>query len=125
MRLHASLYRLVKINGYTTSFYYGGDASFDNMSLFLKKNHVDELKDIKSFPRGYVKLPAANGFTWGYNDKELFRHYLATRADDESKSPELNVILTVASHNPFLVNDQPEYIRKFEQRILVRGVKFE
>lgn len=105
---HASLYSLLKFNGYTTSFYYGGDASFDNMSLFLKKNHVDELRDIQSFPGGYVKLPAVNGFTWGYNDKELFRHYLATRADEESKSPELNVILTVASHNPFLVNDQPE-----------------
>ncbi|NQX55383.1 LTA synthase family protein [Pedobacter panaciterrae] len=114
---HASLYSLLKFNGYTTSFYYGGDASFDNMSLFLKKNHVDELRDIQSFPGGYVKLPAVNGFTWGYNDKELFRHYLATRADEESKSPELNVILTVASHNPFLVNDQPEYVSKFEQRM--------
>jgi len=114
---HASLYSLLKFNGYTTSFYYGGDAGFDNMSLFLKKNHVDELRDIQSFPGGYVKLPAANGFTWGYNDKELFRHYLATRADEESKSPELNVILTVASHNPFLVNDQPEYVSKFERRM--------
>ena len=114
---HASLYSLLKFNGYTTSFYYGGDASFDNMSLFLKKNHVDELRDIQSFPGGYVKLPAVNGFTWGYNDKELFRHYLATRADEESKSPELNVILTVASHNPFLVNDQPEYVSKFERRM--------
>ena len=114
---HASLYSLLKFNGYTTSFYYGGDAGFDNMSLFLKKNHVDELRDIQSFPGGYVKLPAVNGFTWGYNDKELFRYYLATRADSESKSPELNVILTVASHNPFLVNDQPEYVSKFEQRM--------
>ncbi|MEJ2903818.1 LTA synthase family protein [Pedobacter panaciterrae] len=114
---HASLYSVLKFNGYTTSFYYGGDAGFDNMSLFLKKNHVDELRDIQSFPGGYVKLPAVNGFTWGYNDKELFRYYLATRADSESKSPELNVILTVASHNPFLVNDQPEYVSKFEQRM--------
>jgi len=114
---HASLYNLLKFNGYTTSFYYGGDAAFDNMSLFLKKNHVDEVNDIKSFPQGYIKLPTSNGFSWGYNDKELFRHYLTTRAENESKSPELNIILTVSSHNPFLINDQDKYIKKFEQRM--------
>lgn len=114
---HMSLYSLLKFNGYNSSFYYGGDAAFDNMSLFLKKNNVDEVNDLKSFPQGYEKLPAANGFTWGYSDKELFRHYFATRPDSKLKSPELNVILTVATHNPFLVNNQNKYIKRFEERM--------
>ncbi|WP_316793687.1 LTA synthase family protein [Pedobacter frigoris] len=114
---HASLYSLLKFNGYKTSFYYGGDAAFDNMSVFLKKNQVDEVKDIKSFPQGYMRLPAANGFSWGYDDKELFRYYLNTRPGEESKSPELNVLLTVSTHNPFLINDQGKYTKKFEQRM--------
>jgi phosphoglycerol transferase MdoB-like AlkP superfamily enzyme len=114
---HASLYSLLKFNGYNTTFYYGGDSAFDNMGLFLKKNNVDEINDFKSFPKGYMKLPAANGFSWGYDDKALFRHYFKTRTNSEAKTPELNVILTVATHNPFLINDQAKYIKRFENRM--------
>ena len=114
---HASLYSLLKFNGYNTSFYYGGDATFDNMATYLKKNSVDEVRDFKSFPKNYMKLPAHNGFSWGYDDRSLFNHYFTTRPNNDTKNPELNVILTVASHNPFLINDQNKYIKNFEQRM--------
>ena len=120
MPSHVSLLSLLKYNGYHTSFYYGGDASFDNMSTFLNKNSIDELNDGKSFPAGYIKLPAPNGFSWGYNDKELFRHYLVTR-DEKATAPQLSVVLTVATHSPFAINEEDKYLARFEKRLTELG----
>ncbi len=122
MPAHLSLMSLLKYNGYHTSFYYGGDSHFDNMDVFLRKNQVDELNDEKSFPAGYTKLPATNGFTWGYNDKELFRHYLTTRSTgNQPSAPQLSVILTVATHDPFIINEETAYLQRFEQRMVKLG----
>ena len=117
MPAHQSLYSLLKYNGYNTSFYYGGDSRFDNMDLFLGKNNVDEIKDEKTFPSGNIKLPSVNGFTWGYNDKDLFNHYLTTRNSALDNTPQLSVILTVSTHNPFIINEQAKYLDRFEQRM--------
>lgn len=114
-----SLINLLNYNGYHTSFYYGGNSGFDNMKMFLNRNDIAELKDISSFPPGYTKLPAFNGFTWGYNDKELFRHYLNTRKDDPKGKPQFSVLLTVSMHNPFLINEQEKYIEVFENRMIL------
>ncbi len=112
-----SIMNVLQFNGYRTSFYYGGDASFDNMGLYLQKNNIDELKDINTFPAGYKKLPTNNGFTWGYSDNELFRHYLNTRPSKKGHKPELSVILTVAMHSPFLIDEADKYSEIFENRM--------
>jgi len=91
MPAHLSLLSLLKYNGYHTSFYYGGDSKFDNMQSFLQKNATDEINDEKSFPAGYVRLPAPKRYLMGYNDKELFRHYLLTR-DEKATAPQLSVV---------------------------------
>lgn len=116
MKDHLSLFSILKNNNYQTSFYYGGDAKFDNMQTFLIKNSVDEIHDGLSFPNGYKKLPSQNGFTWGYADDQLFNYYFSTRKQQSAK-PELNVILTVSTHNPFLINNQDKYLKLFEQRM--------
>jgi phosphoglycerol transferase MdoB-like AlkP superfamily enzyme len=120
MPTHLSLLSLLKYNGYHTSFYYGGDSHFDNMETFLRKNAIDELNDEKSFPEGYTRLPAPNGFSWGYNDKELFRHYLLTR-DEKAAVPQLSVVLTVSTHSPFAINEEDKYLQLFEQRMTQLG----
>jgi uncharacterized sulfatase len=120
MPTHISLLSLLKYNGYHTSFYYGGDSKFDNMETFLRKNAIDELNDEKSFPEGYTRLPAPNGFSWGYNDKELFRHYLLTR-DEKATVPQLSVVLTVSTHSPFAINEEDKYLQQFEHRMAQLG----
>lgn len=116
MPAHLSLFSLLKHNGYHTSFYYGGESRFDNMDIFLKKNEVDEINDGAKFPSGYSKLPASNGFSWGYTDDQLFKFYLAKTG--VNPLPSLNVVLTVATHNPFFINNQERYIKQFEQRMV-------
>lgn len=117
---HLSLLNLTKQNGYHTSFYYGGDARFDNMSIFLKKNRIDVLNDENSFPKGYTKMPSQNGFNWGYGDKELFRRFFDRQADKQQ--PYLSVLLTLSTHNPFLIHEQEKYLQQFESRMNALGL---
>jgi len=116
MPKHLSLISISRYNGYRTSFFYGGDSRFDNMNLFMKKNGVDHIYDEFTFPTGFNKLPAQNGFTWGYDDQELFKRYLQVKPESESQ-PELNVMFTVAMHSPFLLNNQEKYNQLFEERM--------
>ncbi len=116
MPAHLSLLNILSKNGYRSSFYYGGDAHFDNMDLYLRKNKVNTIVDEKTFPNSYTKMPPAEGgFTWGYGDKELFRRYFETMG--ESKQPSLNVLLTVSTHSPFMINEQETYMQKMETRM--------
>ena len=118
MPAHLSLYNLLKYNGYHSSFYYGGDADFDNMGVFLRRNGVDEIGDLKTIPSSYTKLPAKeNGFSWGYTDDQVYAYYLNGKNTNVPKKPELSVILTVATHDPFLIQNQGKYLKVFEQRM--------
>ncbi|MEO6719505.1 MAG: sulfatase-like hydrolase/transferase [Ferruginibacter sp.] len=114
---HLSLMSILKANGYSTSFHYGGDAEFDNMALFLRKQQIDHIFDISSFPADFPKLPENNGFSWGYGDKELFRHVLIKKDALAPAQPSLQVVLTVATHSPFVVNEQDHYLKKVEERM--------
>lgn len=110
-----SLLNLLKANGYHTSFYYGGESQFDNMDIYLKHNLIDELRDGASFPQGYQKLPTINGFSWGYDDQSLYKYFLNTR--QVSAKPQLSIILTISSHNPFFINQENKYQQVFEARM--------
>jgi uncharacterized sulfatase len=114
---HLSLPAILKKNGYYTSFFYAGDASFDNMNQFMNLQGVDAINDKGTFPAGYQQLPANNGFSWGYGDKELFRYFLDKKDKFNNDKPSLNVLLTVSTHSPFLIPDQAAYDQRFEQRM--------
>jgi len=115
-----SLLNLLKKNGYKTSFYYGGNSEFDNMKMYLRKNKIDRIIDEDDFPSSYKKIPAsASGFTWGYGDKELFKFFLNNKSEDVT--PSLDVLLTVSTHSPFLIDETEKYIQKFENRMTEFG----
>jgi peptidoglycan-N-acetylglucosamine deacetylase len=117
MPRHLSLLNLLEHNGYHSSFYYGGDSRFDNMDVFLRKNNIGRLYDEKTFPAGYVKMPSSSaGFSWGYGDKELVRRYFDIK-HKEAVAPFVDVLLTVSTHSPFIVNDETKYLERFERRL--------
>ncbi len=95
-------------NGYRTRFLYAGNAGFDNMAQFIKKQGADTVIDQGSFGEGYEMLPASGGFSWGHSDKALFQKYLDATPVNDSQ-PRLDVLLTVATHSPFRVPDQAYY----------------
>lgn len=120
-----SLINLLKNHGYTTSFYYGGDASFDGMKAYLSKNGIDQIFDENTFPDSYKKLPANNNFSWGYGDGELYRYYLNSQQNDSLANPKLSILLTITTHSPFVLYDEEYYRKKFEQRLEALGIENE
>ncbi len=112
---HLSLLSLLQYNGYNTSFYYGGHPEFDDMNIYMEKNNVNSINTQNSFPANYIKMPSQNGFTWGYGDKELFNRYLETKQN--AQQPYASVVITVSTHNPFLINEQEKYLQRFDERM--------
>ena len=125
MPAHQSLLKVLKKDGYTTSFYYGGDSHFDLMDNFLRKQNIDNIYDNANFGNEYSKLPANNeGFAWGYGDKEIFRKNLEVLKNNNHK-PRVDIFLTLAMHSPFLIPNQDNYNKKFEKRMVEIGLKVE
>ncbi|MDD4992178.1 MAG: LTA synthase family protein [Paludibacter sp.] len=115
---HLTLPRILKEEGYATAFFYGGEANFDNMDIFLKNQKLDHIIDNKSFNKELVKMPSNDkGFSWGYGDQELFKQYLSFAIKEQRTKPVFDVLLTLSMHSPFLLNDQPVYAKKVDERI--------
>ncbi len=112
-----SLISLLKERGYTSRFFYGGDANFDNMNLFLNKQGIDDVIEENDFGSGYKKMPANSGkFTWGYGEKDIFKKGFEIIANAGS-GPRLDIYLTLAMHDPYRIQDQEYYNEKVEQRL--------
>lgn len=118
MPAHLSIANLLRYNNYRTSFFYGGDAEFDNMRVFLKKTGVENIYDETSFSAAkYQRLPISpSGVSWGYDDASLF-NYMLSKTRDDSTRPHLSIVLTVSTHSSFIINNQEEYINLFEKRM--------
>lgn len=115
---HLSLISILKKQAaYSSSFVYGGEAEFDKMDVFLRRQGIDQIIDSRKFGSDYKKLPASSSdFSWGFGDHEIFRRYLE---DLKAKpdTPRMDVMLTLAMHSPFIVTNQEYYNRKFAERL--------
>ena len=112
-----TLISLLKKRGYTSRFFYGGDATFDNMKIFLNEQHIDYVIEEKDFGTEYEKMPANSGkFTWGYGEKDIFKKGFEILANVAAQ-PRLDIYLTLAMHDPYRVPDQDYYNKKVEERL--------
>jgi phosphoglycerol transferase MdoB-like AlkP superfamily enzyme len=114
---HLSLVGLLKHNGYNTSFFYGGKSSFDNMNRFMQHQQTDEIIDEAKFAPHLEKLPSYNGFSWGYSDEVLFNQFFIAKDRQRKNIPSLDVLLTLSTHSPFLINNADRYKAKARQRM--------
>ncbi len=119
MPAHESLLSFLKKEGYKTSFYYGGNSSFDHMSDFIRMNGAT-VYDQKTFSSSYQQMPSnSEGFSWGFGDEEVFRKY--NEVNSKETKPSCSVVLTLSTHSPFLIKNEDEYLRLFEQRMQTLG----
>lgn len=86
----------LKAQGYTTRFFYGGFASWENVGLFMDNQSVDQ-----SF---YAADFGAIGGVWGVPDRE----FLAGILPKITAEPSLNLILTSSNHPPYKVDQSRE-----------------
>ncbi|WP_400263430.1 LTA synthase family protein [Sphingobacterium sp. SG20118] len=112
---HFNLFNILKANGFNTGFFYGGDAQFDYMEKFMTYNDIDTLVDQRSFSAPYKKLPEKGGESWGYEDQAVFSKLLEVQHLQEQ--PYFNLLLTLSTHNPFLINNAAYYEQLFDKRM--------
>ena len=69
-----------------------------------------------SFDSPYRKFPASNGGeSWGYEDQAVFSKMLEVQKPQGN--PYFNIILTLSTHHPFLINNPGFYEKRFTQRL--------
>ncbi len=103
MPAHNTLISLLKLSGYTSHFFYGGNANFDNQDIFLEAQGVNYILDETKFPSSYSKMVAnSEGFSWGYPDRAVFNRSLEILGK-RNASPRIDIYLTLSTHEPFRV----------------------
>lgn len=91
-----TLPKILKDNGYSTSFIYGGDVNYDNMKGFLVEKGVDKIISESDFENS-KKLNK-----WGVADGEIFNKLLDIFDENEGK-PFFSIVLTLTNHPPYTV----------------------
>lgn len=97
--------RSLKEAGYSTDYYYGGDADFTNMRSYLMASGFDCIISDRDFPVG-ERLSK-----WGVHDHLVFRRLLEDLRNeaegyddtDAGHRPAYRVLQTSSSHEPFEV----------------------
>lgn len=103
-----TLFGILKENGYTTSFNYGGNSALNGIDKFLDEERVDEILDKKGFGKGYtLQKKDAAGISLGYSDKELFRKWQSQEIN--TTTPRFDVFMTLSTKNPFLIPEMDMY----------------
>lgn len=92
-----SLPGALKDAGYDIKYYYGGDVNFTNMKSYLVNCGFDDIVSDQDF------AIADRTGKWGAHDHLLFRRVLEDAGTTDSDRPQLRVIQTSSSHEPFEV----------------------
>ena len=117
MPSHVSLISLLNDAGYSSSYYYGGNVSFDHQNVFLERQKTSFILDQSNFGPRYTKTdPDEQGFTWGYSDGDLFKRAFEC-IDERSKSPRLDIYMTLSTHEPFITPHREYYEAEFGKRL--------
>jgi phosphoglycerol transferase MdoB-like AlkP superfamily enzyme len=85
--------------GYSTFFYYGGDADFANMRTYLYSAKFNKIITQDNFPRTF------RNSKWGVHDEFLFKQLITDI--DSAKGPFFKFIFTLSSHEPFDIPSEP------------------
>jgi len=88
-------------NGYSSSFYYGGESEFFNMKSYILSHKYQTMIDNHSF-----KSKDMNS-KWGAYDEMVLSKNLADL--DQAKQPFFTTILTLTNHEPFELPTEPHF----------------
>ncbi len=92
---------VLKLAGYNTSFYYGGESEFFNMKSYIMSHGYDHLLDKNFFRKEDMNSK------WGAHDGVLFQKHLQ---DLKSFSePFFSTVLTLTNHEPFELPAKPRF----------------
>lgn len=85
--------RVLKKEGYHSTYLYGGDLEFSNMKSFMLEAGFDRMVGKENFP------PNPYPSKWGIHDEYVFSKQLEIA--DMEKTPFFHTLFTLSSHEPF------------------------
>ncbi|MEY2428695.1 MAG: hypothetical protein QOJ40_1580 [Verrucomicrobiota bacterium] len=93
--------RVLKRDGYSTVFVYGGRGIFDGMSSFTTRNGYDRF--IEHNPPFHTDYPSSKFTTaWGVSDEDIFSRAIEEfRALAATGKPFFSTVLSVSNHKPY------------------------
>lgn len=92
----------LKSNGYSTSFYFGGQLSYGNMKSYLMSNDFERLIEEADFDNSIPKGKL------GVHDEFVYTRHIEDLNNE--KQPFLSAVFTLSSHPPY---DMPMKTKKF------------
>lgn len=115
MPQHNSLLKDFKKNNYDISYYYGCYRDIDRYDNFLKANETENIFIPKqgSVDDEAYKLMQENN-RWGIDDKDLFNIVINDRKSSDSDKPFVDIIMTLSTHEPFIILEEQE---KYEEKV--------
>lgn len=113
---HQSLLKDFVANGYMTSFFYGGSASFDGQDVFMKNNLVSYILE-NDMNEEKMDQNLIDNNRWGLDDKEMFEKALEYKTKMGFNRHCVDVYLTLTTHEPFIFNGMQPYLIKVENML--------
>ena len=96
-------------NGYNTSYFYGGDNTFDGQQDFLSRNNFMYIMDARKDTSASYYIEKTH--RWGMDDAEMFRKAIEYK-NSYGTAPFVDVYQTLSTHEPCIVPD-----KKYEKRV--------
>ena len=91
-----SVARVLKRDGYSTVFFYGGRGLFDNMKSYALNNGWDRFIEQKDFPHPTFST------VWGVCDEDVYARAIEEfRKLSQAGKPFLGTIMSVSNHKPY------------------------
>ncbi|TCT25395.1 LTA synthase family protein [Thermomonas haemolytica] len=117
MPAHAGLFNVLQRQGYHTAFYSGTNLDFDDERIFLQRQGVQDIVDLRTFGAGYQRNPFD---AWGYPDRELVARVLAD--SPRLQAPFVLGMQTISMHTNYRFPGQEAYRARLEQRLQQLGI---
>jgi phosphoglycerol transferase MdoB-like AlkP superfamily enzyme len=117
---YLSLIKILKVNGYSSFYFAGGEMNYDNFACFM----LDQGTDYLSMWYGpkYERMGrGAEGWSAGYPDHAIFDRGFEI-LDEHQKTPYIATYLTLTTHSPFIFKEQARYEKYLETILRQRKI---
>ena len=86
---------VMRENGYSPTFIYGGYGTFDNMNYFFSNNGYRVIDRTRWISANFANI-------WGVSDEDLFRNALKVFDEQHARGERIfSVVMTTSNHKPY------------------------
>lgn len=115
---HNSILKDMSKNGYSISFYFGGNAAFDGQDTYMAANGVGYMMNPNEADFDQEnKEKLQEGHSWGMSDRDMFNAAIKHRDTVDRNRPNTDIYITLSTHEPFYFKGQEPYVKKVRKML--------